>query len=136
MNMAALFSEDWMVDFGNAWNEEPELGDALAKINFNSTIAYGFDGEAAPHGVIVVENGYVVHAGSYENQLMNWDLRASSADWEKWLTKGIGMMALGIAYASGKMKFKVGDYGAMIKNPAMAGPFIKSFAAMGTVPRG
>lgn len=134
--MASLFSEDWMVDFGNAWNEDPGLGDALAKISFNSTIAYGFDGEAAPLGVIVVENGYVVHAGSYENQPMNWDLRASPADWEKWLTKGIGMMALGIAYAAGKMKFKVGDYGAMIKNPAMAGPFIKSFAAMGTVPRG
>jgi hypothetical protein len=85
--------------------------------------------------VITVENGYVVQAGAYAGQTMNWDLRASPADWEKWLTKGIGMMALGIAYASGKMKFKVGDYGAMVKNPAMAGPFIKSFTAMGTVPR-
>jgi hypothetical protein len=31
------------------------------------------------------------------------------------------------------MKFKVGDYGAMIKDPRMAGPFIKSFAVMGRV---
>lgn len=133
--MAALFSDDWMTDFGNVWNDDPELGDALAKISFNSVIGYGFDGEDAPRGAITVENGYVVQAGAYANQALNWDLRASPADWEKWLTKGIGMMALGIAYASGKMKFKVGDYGAMVKNPAMAGPFIKSFAAMGTVPR-
>ena len=46
------------------------------------------------------------------------------------------MMALGIAYTRGKLKFNVGDYGAMIKNPAMAGPFIKSFTVMGQVPRG
>ena len=133
--MAALFSDDWMVDFGNAWNDEKELGDALAKIGFNSIIGYGFDGEEKARGFIKVENGYVVEAGAYDGQILNWDLRASPADWEKWCVNGIGMMALGLAYTSGKLKFKVGDYGAMIKNPAMAGPFIKSFAAMGTVPR-
>jgi hypothetical protein len=133
--MAALFSDDWMVDFGNAWNEEKDLGDALAKIGFNSIIGYGFDGEDVARGFIKVENGYVVEAGAYNGQVLNWDLRASPADWEKWCVNGIGMMALGLAYTSGKLKFKVGDYGAMIKNPAMAGPFIKSFAVMGTVPR-
>ena len=133
--MAALFSDDWMVDFGNAWNDEKELGDVLAKIGFNSIIGYGFDGEEKARGFIKVENGYVVEAGAYDGQILNWDLRASPADWEKWCVNGIGMMALGLAYTSGKLKFKVGDYGAMIKNPAMAGPFIKSFAAMGTVPR-
>lgn len=133
--MAALFSDDWMVDFGNAWNDDKDLGDALAKIGFSSVIGYGFDGEAAPRGCIKVEGGYVVSAGAYAGQPMNWDLRASPADWEKWCKNGIGMMALGLAYTTGKLKFKVGDYGAMIKNPAMAGPFIKSFSAMGTVPR-
>lgn len=133
--MAALFSDDWMVDFGNAWNDEKELGDALAKISFNSIIGYGFDGEEKARGFIKVENGYVVEAGAYDGQILNWDLRASPADWEKWCVNGIGMMALGLAYTSGKLKFKVGDYGAMIRNPAMAGPFIKSFTAMGTVPR-
>ncbi|MGO9941551.1 MAG: hypothetical protein ACLPIC_02070 [Rhodoblastus sp.] len=133
--MASLFSDDWMVDFGNAWNEDKDLGDALARIGFKSTIGYGFDGEDKPRGVVRVENGYVIEAGAYAGQSLNWDLRASPADWEKWCAKGIGMMSLGIAYTSGKLKFKVGDYGAMIKNPAMAGPFIKSFGAMGTVPR-
>ena len=133
--MAALFSEDWMVDFGNAWNDEPELGDALAKIAFNSVIGYGFEGEGKPRGVLVVENGYVTKAAAYSGESMNWDLRATQDSWEKWCNKPLGMLTLGIAYTSGKLKFKVGDYGAMIKNPAMAGPFIKSFGAMGTVPR-
>jgi hypothetical protein len=133
--MAALFSDDWMVDFGNAWNDEKDLGDALAKIGFNSTIGYGFDGEEKPRGYIKVENGYVTSAGAHAGEALNWDLRASQADWEKWCKSGIGMMALGLAYSTGKLKFKTGDYGAMIKNPAMAGPFIKSFTVMGTVAR-
>lgn len=133
--MAALFSDDWMVDFGNAWNDDKELGDALAKIGFNSTIGYGLQGEDKPRGMIKVENGYVVSAGAYNGEPLNWDLRASADDWEKWLQKGLGMVSLGMAYTTGKLKFAVGDYGAMIKNPAMAGPFIKSFTTMGTVPR-
>lgn len=133
--MAALFSDDWMVDFGNAWNDEKDLGDALAKIGFNSTIGYGYDGEEKPRGYIKVENGYVTSAGAFNGEALNWDLRASPADWEKWCKSGIGMMALGLAYSTGKLKFKTGDYGAMIKNPAMAGPFIKSFSVMGTVAR-
>lgn len=134
--MADLCSEEWMMDFANAWNAEPELGAALARIGFNSAIGYGFQGEDAPRGFISVENGYVTIAGAYTGQELNWDLRAAPSDWESWCKKGLGMMALGIAYTRGKLKFQIGDYGAMIKNPAMAGPFIKSFSVMGTVPRG
>ena len=64
---------------------------------------------------------------------MNWDLRASADSWDKWMAKGIGMMGLGAAYTTRKLKFEVGDYGAMIKDPRMAGPFIKSFSVMGRV---
>ncbi len=91
--MPALFSDDWMVDFGNAWNDDKDLGDALAKIGFNSVIGYGFDGEPKPRGVLKVENGYVTSAGAYAGEALNWDLRASPADWEKWCKSGIGMMA-------------------------------------------
>ncbi len=133
--MAALFSEEWMAAFGEAWNGEPDLGDALAKIGFNSVIGYGYPDEDTPRGFIDVQNGHVVATGAYDGQTLNWDLRASPADWEKWCTKGIGMMALGMAYTRGKLKFRVGDYGAMVKNPPMAGPFIKSFSVMGRVPR-
>jgi len=43
------------------------------------------------------------------------------------------MMSLGMAYTTRKLKFQVGDYTAMIKDPRMAGPFIKSFDVMGRV---
>lgn len=128
--MAELFSEDWMKGFMNAWNGDPELTGALEKISFSSVIAYGMDDEEEPRGYIKVENGRGVEAGSYSGGEVNWDLRAGQGQWEKWITKPPGMVALGMAYTSRKLKFKVGDYTAMIKDPRMAGPFIKSFSAM------
>ena len=131
--MAELFSGDWMNKFQEEWNKESDLSDALAKINFNSTIAYGIDGEDAPRGILVIEEGKVVKSGPYTNETLNWDLRASQENWEKWMAKGIGMVGLGMAYTTRKLKFNVGDYGAMISDPRMAGPFIKSFTVMGKV---
>ena len=131
--MADLFSDEWMKGYMEAWNNEPDLAGALEKIGFNSTIGYGFDGDDAPTGVIVVENGKVISAGAYNGETLNWDLRASADNWNKWIKKGLGMMGLGAAYTTRKLKFEVGDYGAMIKDPRMAGPFIKSFTVMGRV---
>ena len=131
--MAELFSDEWMKSYMDAWNNEPELSDALAEISFNSVIGYGFPGNDAPTGVMTVENGKVVSAGAYNGEELNWDIRAEKKNWDKWLAKGVGMAGLGMAYTTGKMKFAVGDYGAMLKDPRMAGPFIKSFSVMGTV---
>ncbi len=129
--MAELFSEEWMKGFMERWNSEPELANALEQIGFNSIIGYGFEGEEKPRGIINVQNGHVVSAGPYHDEHLNWDLRASKENWDKWLQKPPGMMGLGMAYTSRKLKFQVGDYGAMIKDPRMAGPFIKSFSTMG-----
>ncbi len=131
--MAELFSDEWMKKFMEQWNAEPDLSDALAKINFNSTIGYGFDKEDKPRGILVVKDGKAVDAGVYADQELNWDLRATEASWKQWLENGLGMAGLGMAYVSGKMKFKKGDYTAMIKDPRMATPFIKSFTVMGQV---
>ncbi|OQW94820.1 MAG: SCP-2 sterol transfer family protein [Beggiatoa sp. IS2] len=131
--MAGLFSEAWMKDFMEEWNKEPDMATALASISFNSNISYGFIDQEQPTGVIVVQMGRVVSAGKYNNETLNWDLRATPENWEKWVAKGLGMAGLGMAYMSGKLKFKVGDYTAMIKDPRMAGPFIKSFTVMGRV---
>jgi hypothetical protein len=128
-----MFEEDWMKKFQDAWNTEPGLADALQQINFNSVIAYGFTGDAQPTGVLNVENGQAVSAGAYNGEEINWDLRASSEQWTKWTKKPPGMMGLGVAYTTGKLKFLVGDYGAMVKDPRMAGPFIKSFAVMAKI---
>jgi hypothetical protein len=43
------------------------------------------------------------------------------------------MTGLGTAFAMGKLKFIVGDFKGMIKDPRMAGPFVKSFALMGNI---
>ncbi|MEW8015511.1 MAG: SCP-2 sterol transfer family protein [Candidatus Sedimenticola endophacoides] len=129
--MAELFSDEWMKSFMEQWNAEPELSGALSQIGFNSVIGYGFEGEDQPRGCLTVENGMAVSAGSYSGETMNWDIRCGGDHWNKWIAKPPGMMGLGVAVTSGKMKFKVGDYTAMIKDPRMAGPFIKSFSVMG-----
>ncbi|MBW4520625.1 MAG: SCP-2 sterol transfer family protein [Scytolyngbya sp. HA4215-MV1] len=131
--MAELFSLEWMQAFGTQWNAEPELADALAKIHFNSVIGYGFADRNNPTGVLTVEEGWVVAAEPYTGQKLNWDLRADREHWQQWQTKGLNMMGLSMAYMSRKLQFRVGDYTAMIKDPRMAGPFIKSFAVMSRV---
>lgn len=128
--MSELFSEEWMTSFKDAWNNEPALCDALEKISFSSVIGYGFPDDATPKGVLTVENGKAVAAGPFDGQNLSWDIRASDKQWAKWMAKPPGMTGLGMAFTTGKMKFKVGDYGAMLKDPRMAGPFIKSFSVM------
>lgn len=62
--MAELFSDEWMKSFMDQWNAEPALSEALVRINFNSVIAYGFYGEDIPRGVIFIEKGVAVSAGT------------------------------------------------------------------------
>lgn len=131
--MAELFTPKWMQKLMDEWNNEPEISQELSNIGFNSTIAYGFDGEETPRGVLVIKKGKVVSASAFDEQELNWDLRASKENWQKWFNKPPGMMGLGIAYTSRNLKFNKGDYTAMIKDPRMAGPFIKSFTLMGRV---
>lgn len=75
--MMELFSPAWMQAYLNQWNAEAELVNALAKIDFNSTIGYGFKDDPHPTGILVVENGKAVAAGFYTGQFLNWDLRAT-----------------------------------------------------------
>ncbi|MGA7800124.1 MAG: SCP-2 sterol transfer family protein [Gammaproteobacteria bacterium] len=131
--MAELFSGPWMERFVEEWNGEPSLYEALEKIGFSSVIGYGFAGEDRPAGVLKVEKGRAVAGGPHQDEALNWDIRASREQWEKWMQKPPGMSGLGLAVTTGKMKFKVGDYAAMLKDPRMAGPFIKSFTVMARV---
>ena len=131
--MAELFSAEWMASFAEHWNDESDLVGPLGEIGFNSVIGYGFPDDDQPTGVLVVENGKAVSGGAYNGEELNWDIRASADQWNKWIAKPPGMMGLGAAFTTGKMKFKVGDYAAMIKDPRMAKPFIKSFSVMGRV---
>jgi putative sterol carrier protein len=128
--MAAIFSDAWMKQLMDAWNNDPDVSQKLAEIGFNSVITCGFKDEDNPRGVFVVENGICTRAGDWNGEKPDWDMRADMKDWLKWVEKGIGMMGLGTAYATGKLKFKHGDYKAMMKDPRMAGPFVKSFGLM------
>ena len=128
--MAELFSDEWINKLKDAWNNDPDVKDKLAEINFNSTICCGFKGDDKPACVFVVENGEAVSAGLYNGEEPNWDMRADKKNWEKWMNKPLGMAGMGMAVTTGKLQFKTGDFKAMIKNPAMAGPFVKSFALM------
>jgi putative sterol carrier protein len=128
--MAELFSDAWMKELMDAWNGEPEVKDKLAEIGFSSVITCGFKDEDQPRGVFVVENGECVSAGSYNGESPNWDMRADRKDWMKWVEKGLGMTGMGMAFTTGKLKFLSGDFKAMIKDPRMAGPFVKSFGLM------
>lgn len=128
--MADLFSDEWMNKLKDLWNADPEVKDALAKIGFNSTIACGFKDEDDPRGVFVVKEGEAVSAGAWNGEDLDWDMRASDEHWAKWMGKPLGMAGMGMAFTTGKLKFKQGDFKAMIKDPRMAGPFVKSFALM------
>ena len=131
--MVDIFSDQWMQKLMQEWNNEPELASDLANIGFNSTIAYGFKSEEEPRAVLVIEKGKAVLAGNFNQETFNWDLRASKDDWKKWFNKPPGMMALGMAYTSQRLKFNKGDYSSMIKEPRMAAPFLKSFVVMGRI---
>lgn len=131
--MSNMFSDEWMKKFQQEWNNEPELADALEKLEFNSIIGYGFKGDDVASGYIKVENGKVTDAGSYDGESLNWDMRADEDNWQKWFQKEIGMTGLGMAVTTGKLKFSTGDFKAMVKDPRMAGPFVKSFSVMGKV---
>mgnify|MGYP000444035102 CR=1 FL=1 len=131
--MAELFSADWMNNLKDAWNADPEVKDKLAAIGFNSVITCGFKNEDKPRGVFVVENGECVRAGDYDGSKPDWDMRADRKDWMKWVDKGLDMAGMGMAFTTGKLKFLKGEFKAMIKDPRMAGPFIKSFSVMGRV---
>ena len=128
-----LFDSTWMSKYKDEWNKDPYLAKHLNEINFSSSIGYGFPDEEKPRGCIIIENGFVVEAGNYNDQQLNWDLRAKENHWKEWIQREVGSTGLGLAYTTGKLKFVEGDYKSMIRNPTMASPFIKSFSAMSRV---
>ncbi|QKI90181.1 SCP2 sterol-binding domain-containing protein [Thiomicrorhabdus xiamenensis] len=131
--MAELFSEEWMNQLKDAWNNDPEIKDKLAEIKFNSVITCGYQSEEKPTSVFVVKNGECIHAGNWKDEESDWDMRADLSSWKKWMKKPLGLSAMGMAVATGKLKFNKGDYDNMIKNPSMAGPFIRSFSLMSQI---
>jgi hypothetical protein len=134
--MTTFCTEAWLRAYRIAWNEEPGLRQALARIGFTARIGYGLINEQEPRGVLTVVEGIVTAAGPPDGAPLDWDLRARLPVWEQWLTHPPGLIALGAAYTVGELKFMAGDYAGMIKDPRLAGPFVKSFQVMARIAAG
>lgn len=131
--MSELFSDAWMKGLQEKWNNEPAVVEPLQKAAFTACIAYGFKGEEAPRGVLVIEQGRVVRAGTYAGEALDWDLRAEPAKWQEWIENGFGLTKLGPAVATGALQFVQGNYRQMIRNPTLSHPFLHHFELMSAV---
>lgn len=130
--MPELFSNDWADNYKTVWNSSEGIAADLKKSGFSSIVAFGMDGEDNPRCVFNISEGQIVTAGppKASDPDLKWDLRAKQEDWVKLLEKPPGLMKLGLAYTSRKLKFKKGDYSVMIKDPTLSAAFVKCFALM------
>jgi hypothetical protein len=128
--MSELFSESWIKSLGKAWNNDPNIIEALNKAGFTATIAYGFIGDVHPKCLLHINNGHVTNASTYHNEITDWDLRAHPQNWEKWIFEGFGLIKLGPAVATNTLQFAQGDYRQMIRNPLLSRPFLRHFTLM------
>ena len=131
--MADLFSKEWAQAFKDAWNADEEITASLLRVGFNSVVAFGLPDDDYPSFVMTIQNGLVSSINSADADDVKWDIRATKDNWLALIVKPPGLMKLGIAYTSRKLRFTKGDYATMIKDPSLAGAFVKSFALMGKV---
>lgn len=131
--MAELFSAEWAKAYMDTWNADKEIISTLEHAAFNSVVAFGFQDEEKPSFVMTIQNGKVVSIQQRPESEIKWDIRATRENWLSMVLKPPGLMKLGIAYTSRKMRFLKGDYATMIRDPSLAGAFVKSFALMGKV---
>lgn len=128
--MSELFSADWTSKYQQMWNGQDGVAEDLGRMGFSSVVAFGIEGEEQPRCVFHIINGEIVSAGPPKGEDINWDLRASEDNWNHLLEKPPGLMKLGLAYTSRKIKFNKGDYAVMIKDPGLSGAFVKCFTLM------
>lgn len=128
--MPELFSNEWTENYKQIWNSPEGIASELSRANFSSVVAFGVDGEDKPRCVFTISEGKIVQAGPPRGEDLRWDLRASADEWKNLLAKPPGLMKLGLAYTSRKLKFHKGDYAVMIKDPTLSTAFVKCFALM------
>lgn len=131
--MPELFDADWAKAYMDTWNADNDIVDMLESARFSSVVAFGFMDDDEPSFVMSIENGKVVSVMPRARDDLNWDIRATRENWMSLIIKPPGLMKLGIAYTSRKLRFIAGDYSNMIKDPSLANAFVKSFALMGKV---
>lgn len=131
--MADIFSQEWAQAYMEAWNSDAEITTSLQRAGFNSVVAFGLPDTEAPAFIMSIEDGLVASVNKIAQDDVKWDIRATEDDWMSLIVKPPGLMKLGIAYTSRKLRFLKGDYATMIRDPSLAAAFVKSFALMGKV---
>lgn len=131
--MADLFSKEWAQSFKDAWNVDEEITASLERADFNCVVAFGLPETNEPSFVMTIQKGLISSINTASVDDIKWDIRATTDDWLSLIVKPPGLMKLGIAYTSRKLRFRKGDYAKMIRDPSLAGAFVKSFALMGKV---
>ena len=129
--MAEMFSNEWAKEYMAIWNSDHEITSMLGNAGFSSVVAFGYQDEDDPRFVMTIENGNVVSVDRKPADTIKWDLRAEEDFWAGLVSKPPGLMKLGIAYTSRKLRFNKGDYSTMVKDPSLASAFVKCFALMG-----
>jgi hypothetical protein len=131
--MADLFSAEWATAFMQVWNSDKDITGMLKDAGFNSVVAFGYQDENDPRFYMTIDDGMIVSVEKKPQDAIKWDLRANKDFWLALLVNPPGLMKLGIAYTSRKLRFKKGDYATMVKDPSLAGAFVKCFVLMGKV---
>lgn len=131
--MPELFSDEWAKAYMDLWNSDESIVTTLENANFSSVVGFGFMDDEEPAFVMSIERGRVVSVRPRTKEELNWDIRATRENWLSLIVKPPGLMKLGIAYTSRKLRFLTGDYATMIRDPSLANAFVKSFALMGKV---
>ena len=125
-----VFSEEWMREYAQLWNAERAMVQELTRQRFNAAVGYGFLDQPAPRSLLVVVRGVAEQAGYYDGRQLDWDLRASAADWNEWLEQGFDLSRLLIAVGTQRLQIWRGDYKRILRKPPLVGALLRAFALM------
>jgi hypothetical protein len=131
--MADIFTREWIESFANKWNADNEMVVPLFTHGFSAVIALGYAAHEDPSVLIEVENGRVARAGLYHaatTPTVDWDLRATPAQWAAWKKKPLEIMGVSVAVNSGQLQFKAGDYRKLMRTPDLAKAFLRFFTLL------
>ena len=129
-----LFSEPWMREFGKLWTNDREISSLLQKRAWTANIGYGLSKALHPNGILMIENSQLRRADDYNGQSLDWDMRASLEDWQKWLENGFSIDRMGYVLVHKELQFVQGDYRKVMCTPMYAALLLRSFELMQQLP--
>lgn len=125
-----VFSDAWMGEYARLWNAERIMVRELARQRFNAVVGYGFLDQPTPRGFLVVVRGAAEQHGLYDGRELDWDLRATTMDWNEWLAQGFELSNLLIAVGAQRLQIWKGDHRRILRKPLLIGPLLRAFALM------